>query len=287
MLHGQYRRCDGVRRRDFLRVGGLASLGLGLGDWSRLRAKAGAQEPPRAKSCILLWLDGGPEPPGDVRPEAGRPRRGPRAVPADRHERRRDPDLRALAEHGPRRRQARDHPFDDLPARRAWDREPIPADRLQTFARPGVSQLRRGPGSRPGRTAGAPAVRGDPRIPGERRAGFPGRGVSAVRDGRRPVEAGIPRAGPRLLSGGDGPSTGSSPRVPGAARTLPGGGRRGASRGRSRDRAGLSPGHLGRRQGRLRPLAGEARGPRPLRACARSGRAASWPVDSSSAGSPS
>lgn len=79
MLHGTGRRCDGVRRRDFLRVGGLASLGLGLGDWSRPRAKAGAQESPRAKSCILLWLDGGPShlETFDLKPDAPGEVRGP------------------------------------------------------------------------------------------------------------------------------------------------------------------------------------------------------------------
>jgi len=46
------------RRRDVLRFGALTALGLGLSDW--LRARAGATAPIRAKSCILLWLDGGP-----------------------------------------------------------------------------------------------------------------------------------------------------------------------------------------------------------------------------------
>ena len=58
-------RCDGVTRRDFVRVGGLLSLGIGLGDLIRCRrvqaAESGRpQELGRAKSCILVWLDGGP-----------------------------------------------------------------------------------------------------------------------------------------------------------------------------------------------------------------------------------
>ncbi len=45
-------------RRDFLQVGGLAALGLGLGSiCGRANATASAT---RAKSCILIWLDGGP-----------------------------------------------------------------------------------------------------------------------------------------------------------------------------------------------------------------------------------
>ena len=47
-------------RRDFLRVGGLTALGLGLSDWFRLRAEAANPPAVRAKSCILIWLDGGP-----------------------------------------------------------------------------------------------------------------------------------------------------------------------------------------------------------------------------------
>ncbi|NNJ24892.1 DUF1501 domain-containing protein [Alienimonas chondri] len=54
-------RCDGVRRRDFVRVGGLSALGLSLADLARPAAAANQTGPePRAKSCVLIWLDGGP-----------------------------------------------------------------------------------------------------------------------------------------------------------------------------------------------------------------------------------
>jgi len=57
----QYKRCDGISRRDIIRIGGLSSLGLGLGDFFRLQAHAGEAAPKaKAKSCILVWLDGGP-----------------------------------------------------------------------------------------------------------------------------------------------------------------------------------------------------------------------------------
>jgi len=52
-------RCDGVSRRDFLHLGLLTSFGLSVVDLLRLQASA-AEATPRAKSCILLWLDGGP-----------------------------------------------------------------------------------------------------------------------------------------------------------------------------------------------------------------------------------
>ena len=48
---------NGQNRRDFLRVGAFGSLSLA--DGIRLRAM-GPPLPVRAKSCILIWLDGGP-----------------------------------------------------------------------------------------------------------------------------------------------------------------------------------------------------------------------------------
>lgn len=79
------KRCDGINRRDFLRVGGLAALGLGLGDFFHLqRAFAvGARSPrpytAKAKSCILIWLDGGPShlETFDPKPDAPQEVRGP------------------------------------------------------------------------------------------------------------------------------------------------------------------------------------------------------------------
>jgi hypothetical protein len=59
------RLCDGLPRREILRVGGLGVLGAGL-NLATLSAGAGAASDPldrsfgRAKSCILLFLMGGP-----------------------------------------------------------------------------------------------------------------------------------------------------------------------------------------------------------------------------------
>lgn len=60
MVHTK--RCDGVIRRDLVRVGGLSALGIGLGDFFQMqRACAGeTSSPGPAKSCIVIWLDGGP-----------------------------------------------------------------------------------------------------------------------------------------------------------------------------------------------------------------------------------
>ena len=74
-------RCDGVTRRDFVRVGGLSALGLGLGDFFRLQtvALADGTRAAKATSCILVWLDGGPShlETMDPKPEAPQEVRGP------------------------------------------------------------------------------------------------------------------------------------------------------------------------------------------------------------------
>lgn len=62
-IHGSPRRlCDGVTRRDLLQIGGLAPLGLTLGDTltgSTTRVQA-AETSGSAKACILLFLFGSP-----------------------------------------------------------------------------------------------------------------------------------------------------------------------------------------------------------------------------------
>src|SRR5829696_3118555 len=61
-IHGRGTRlCDGITRRELLRVGGLALGGLTLADV--LRGQANAAAPPsvrRGKSVIMIWLRGGP-----------------------------------------------------------------------------------------------------------------------------------------------------------------------------------------------------------------------------------
>src|SRR5947209_2774718 len=57
---GQRRLCDGLRRRDVLRLGTASLLGLGLPGLLRAEANARAKVRPRAKSVILFFLEGGP-----------------------------------------------------------------------------------------------------------------------------------------------------------------------------------------------------------------------------------
>ncbi|HEV3142408.1 MAG TPA: DUF1501 domain-containing protein [Gemmataceae bacterium] len=54
------RLCDGLSRREVLRAGGLAALGLSLPALLRARATASPKSTGHAKSCIVLFLMGGP-----------------------------------------------------------------------------------------------------------------------------------------------------------------------------------------------------------------------------------
>ncbi len=75
-------RCDGVTRRDVLQMGTLAALGVGLPHLPWLAERASARAARRvAKSCILIWLDGGPShlETFDVKPDAPAEVRGPLA----------------------------------------------------------------------------------------------------------------------------------------------------------------------------------------------------------------
>ncbi len=77
------RSTNDLSRRDSLCVGGLTALGLGLADMLRMRSvSAGEATTPgfgRAKSCILIWLDGGPShlETFDPKPDAPTEVRGP------------------------------------------------------------------------------------------------------------------------------------------------------------------------------------------------------------------
>jgi Protein of unknown function (DUF1501) len=73
--------CGRVRRRTMIGAGSLGVIGLSLADLFRMRAAAGAEASPRAKSIILLWLWGGPShlDTFDMKPKAPVQYRGPYA----------------------------------------------------------------------------------------------------------------------------------------------------------------------------------------------------------------
>src|SRR5262245_24489148 len=60
----RHRNCQGISRRDCLKFGLGGFVGAGLGDLSSMRRTASAESTEavtaKAKSCILIWLDGGP-----------------------------------------------------------------------------------------------------------------------------------------------------------------------------------------------------------------------------------
>src|SRR5688500_14279184 len=70
------RNCEGLSRRELLQVGGASLAGLSLA--GALKSEA-ASPAPREKSCIFLWLDGGPSQfeTFDPKPDAPSAQRGP------------------------------------------------------------------------------------------------------------------------------------------------------------------------------------------------------------------
>ncbi len=81
LITGHASDCTGLSRRTFLRVGGLATLGLTLPGFLRLQRLAASSTKPTAVRCILLWMQGGPshhdsfdpkpEAPAEIRGEFG------------------------------------------------------------------------------------------------------------------------------------------------------------------------------------------------------------------------
>jgi hypothetical protein len=55
-----HRNCEGLTRRDCLQLGLGTLLGGGLAEVLRVQARAGDGKTPRARACILIWMDGGP-----------------------------------------------------------------------------------------------------------------------------------------------------------------------------------------------------------------------------------
>src|SRR4051794_30451368 len=67
-----HRFCDGVSRRDFLKLGALATGALTLGDLLRLKAHGAVKASAPAKAIIMVYLNGGPSHIDmyDMKPEA-------------------------------------------------------------------------------------------------------------------------------------------------------------------------------------------------------------------------
>jgi hypothetical protein len=73
-----YLNCDGIPRRDFLRIGALAGIGFGLRDHLTLAAHGAVNDGAKAKAAILIRLGGGPSHMDtfDLKPDAPETHRG-------------------------------------------------------------------------------------------------------------------------------------------------------------------------------------------------------------------
>ena len=74
-----HRLCDGINRRNFVKIGALTSAGLTLSDLLRQRAQAATPASSKARSAILIFLAGGPShfETFDPKPDAPAEVRGP------------------------------------------------------------------------------------------------------------------------------------------------------------------------------------------------------------------
>jgi hypothetical protein len=78
--YGNHRCCDGITRRQALRIGGTGLLGgLTLPSLLELQANAATERPAKAKACIFLMLEGGHShiDMWDLKPDAPKEIRGP------------------------------------------------------------------------------------------------------------------------------------------------------------------------------------------------------------------
>src|SRR5262245_48276507 len=81
ILGSRARLCDGLTRREVLHLGGLSAFGLSLTRLlhGRERPQTGLTSFGRARSCIVLWMTGGPSQheTWDPKPDAPTEVRGP------------------------------------------------------------------------------------------------------------------------------------------------------------------------------------------------------------------
>jgi hypothetical protein len=88
ILGAPQRFCDGVSRRSFLQIGGLALGGLSLPQILEAegRATGTGTRPAREKGAIMIYLPGGPPHQDlfDLKPEAPRKAAGPNSAPSSR-----------------------------------------------------------------------------------------------------------------------------------------------------------------------------------------------------------
>ncbi len=127
---GGFDTCDGYTRRDFMRIGGSAVLGLSLANLlgpnvfaketnAAVKSEGGGPGFGRAKNIILCYLQGGPSHLDLWDPKDQRPREEQERIQSDQHQDGRPAVHGVIAEAGQRDQQAHDDPFDELHPRRA------------------------------------------------------------------------------------------------------------------------------------------------------------------------
>ena len=179
--------CDGVPRRELMRIGALSLFGgLTLPRWVEASRSDRREDTGAGPIGHHVQPARRPDAHGHVRPQARRPRRDPRRVPADRHVAARPADLRAPAE-------AREV---DAPG----DPDPHVQPRVQ-LARPAAvhDRLHRQPAPGPG----------PPTDPPDIGAICQYLGLGPERPARRRLHAVLSRLG-RRVGGAAGPTAGSS-----------------------------------------------------------------------------
>ncbi len=246
------RLCDGQTRREWLRVGGLSVLGLGLGEL--LQAGSGANPAHAAPpDPSLVQRTGGCDlRPGqechlplaarrtaaarDLRPQARCARRDPRPVPPDRDQRARHPLLRAPAADRAPGGQAGRRPVDRHRRPQSRRQRLLGADRLSL--RPGqcppdqaerlaLLRLDRQDAQAERIDAGADLGLGPRRDAAERQrhprrpdGGVPGQALGARALRRRPRRTGLSHRGPGPAGRAPAAARGPAPRAARPARRL-------------------------------------------------------------------
>ena len=200
--------CEGPTRRELLRAGSIGMLGLNLANflaWQKTAKAANKYEGARgfgsAKSVIMVFLQGGPEPHRYLGSQARRAGQHPRRFQRHPDQDPRHPHRRAHADDGQGARQGHAHPLDELHAQRPVQphRGDLPdADRLSAGSRLALGPAR---AAEPRRLS----HRGQPRLQAEaaqgggaalRRTAAAAAGIRRHRQRRR---GGLPRQGLRSL----------------------------------------------------------------------------------------
>src|SRR6516162_5927161 len=70
-------RAGGLSRRDWIRLAAGGFAGYSLSGWLERLAAAAARDPRRRRSCILLWMNGGPSQTDTFDLKPGHPNGGP------------------------------------------------------------------------------------------------------------------------------------------------------------------------------------------------------------------